>query len=51
MKDLTAFPSKTGIDLVDKSLLLNSDGIAEGDIIEESFNGESIVSSDAIIES
>ena len=31
MKDLTAFPSKTGIDLIGKSLLMEEDAIAETD--------------------
>lgn len=38
MKDLAAFPSKNGIDLVDKSIMLMNqenfgDGIVESDII------------------
>jgi hypothetical protein len=52
MKDLAAFPSKNGIDLIDKSILMaQGDCIAESDIIEENFYTESNLSSDAIIES
>lgn len=49
MKDMTAFPSKNGIDLIDKSMLMAQDAIPEIDSIEENFYTESYVSSDVII--
>jgi len=52
MKDLTAFPSKTGFELVEKSMImLGQDAIAENDACEENDPyAAGSTSSDGIIE-
>jgi hypothetical protein len=51
MKDLTAFPSKTGFELVEKSMMmLGQDAIAENDCEEDDPYAAGSTSSDGIIE-